>query len=489
MNDIYVCAVYIPPQHTANLYCKKVDYFQCLYDGLLKYKDEGNIILTGDFNARVGVDLSEPFETPLVDEICPPEAVHTTKQRLSCDNKVNSYGKKLLQLCKAFNLQIANGSVPGDKLGSFTCYANRGASVVDYVICDQNLINISKMKILPPEFGSVHTPIYFKLDYKVCIEKSDESLLPLPPKFRWDPSKAETLSLLMGRHDNLDDLDDITMEFTDIMFDNANSCLNIVKRRKAKPGNPSSKTWYNTSCSSLKRRLTNLSKLLVKSPKDPFIRGKYINLKKEYRQIIRKSKKAYEVNNIDKLNELTQHPKKFRGHLKKLRGNKQSNIGNYISKEEWIEHFTSLNNKDPSNSPHNYEYCNEIEREVLNKLESQQNNLPCGILEKEVTILEVEAAIKKLKKGKASSIDSISNDIIKVAAKHILPTLAALFNKLIKLHHFPYPWAFGMIIPIHKSGELDDPNNFRGITLNSCLSKLVTLIMNERLTIYCDKGG
>jgi exonuclease III len=51
INDIYVCAVYIPPQRTANLYCKKVDYFQCLYDGLLKYKDKGNIIIAGDFNA------------------------------------------------------------------------------------------------------------------------------------------------------------------------------------------------------------------------------------------------------------------------------------------------------------------------------------------------------------------------------------------------------------------------------------------------------
>ena len=94
-----------------------------------------------------------------------------------------------------------------------------------------------------------------------------------------------------------------------------------------------------------------------------------------------------------------------------------------------------------------------------------------------------------MKTGKASSLDSISNGIIKAASKHILTILVALFNKLIKLKHFPSPWAVGMIIPIHKSGDLDDPNNFRGITLNSCLSKLFTFILNERLTTYCDMLG
>jgi hypothetical protein len=45
------------------------------------------------------------------------------------------------------------------------------------------------------------------------------------------------------------------------------------------------------------------------------------------------------------------------------------------------------------------------------------------------------------------------------------------------------------MVPIHKSGELDDPNNFRGISLNSCLSKLFTLLLNKRLTAFCDSEG
>ena len=57
------------------------------------------------------------------------------------------------------------------------------------------------------------------------------------------------------------------------------------------------------------------------------------------------------------------------------------------------------------------------------------------------------------------------------------------------MQHFPVQWSTSVIVPIHKGGELDDPNNFRGITLNSCLSKLFTLLLNERLTQFCNDEG
>ena len=106
-----------------------------------------------------------------------------------------------------------------------------------------------------------------------------------------------------------------------------------------------------------------------------------------------------------------------------------------------------------------------------------------------MSIYEVQAAIKRLKKGKASAFDSLSNDILIASSKSISPILASLFSKLIKFHYFPKLWTTGIIIPLHKGGELDDPNNYRGITLNSCLSKLFTLILNDRLNLFCELKG
>ena len=59
-----------------------------------------------------------------------------------------------------------------------------------------------------------------------------------------------------------------------------------------------------------------------------------------------------------------------------------------------------------------------------------------------------------------------------------------MFNKILLEGEFPKSWNRGYIVPLHKSGNARDPNNFRGLTINSCLSKAFTSILNERLQKY-----
>ena len=54
----------------------------------------------------------------------------------------------------------------------------------------------------------------------------------------------------------------------------------------------------------------------------------------------------------------------------------------------------------------------------------------------------------------------------------------------------PSVWCLGMIKPLYKKkGSLDDPDNYRGITLLSCLGKLFTACINARLTEYLNCAG
>ena len=47
-----------------------------------------------------------------------------------------------------------------------------------------------------------------------------------------------------------------------------------------------------------------------------------------------------------------------------------------------------------------------------------------------------------------------------------------------------------MIIPIYKNkGETSDPQNYRPITLLSCIGKLFTSILNNRLTLFIDENN
>ena len=65
-----------------------------------------------------------------------------------------------------------------------------------------------------------------------------------------------------------------------------------------------------------------------------------------------------------------------------------------------------------------------------------------------------------------------------------------LFNLVLKTGIVPTEWSIGLIVPIFKKkGSQHDPNNYRGITLLSCLGKLFTLCICVRLNLYATRRG
>ena len=51
----------------------------------------------------------------------------------------------------------------------------------------------------------------------------------------------------------------------------------------------------------------------------------------------------------------------------------------------------------------------------------------------------------------------------------------------------PSEWCLGVISPLYKNrGAVNDPDNYRGITLLSCTWKLFTACLNYRLSCYAD---
>ena len=158
VNDVFICAAYIPPQYSSRNIHLKTDYFQSLFESCLKFSNLGNIIIAGDLNARIGRDMhDECISITDVDDMLPEESTssHGVTTRSSCDNVINGYGRKVIEFCQGFNLSIANGRTPGDRLGNYTCFNNRGASTVDYILADKMFFsNLSKLLVLPPEFSS-----------------------------------------------------------------------------------------------------------------------------------------------------------------------------------------------------------------------------------------------------------------------------------------------------------------------------------------------
>lgn len=79
----------------------------------------------------------------------------------------------------------------------------------------------------------------------------------------------------------------------------------------------------------------------------------------------------------------------------------------------------------------------------------------------------------------------ILNGYIECAQTIWLHMYVKLFNKNFDSCVMLYKWLVCMIVPKYMNkGDTHDINNYRGITLLSCLSKLFTSVLNERCTEY-----
>jgi hypothetical protein len=161
------------------------------------------------------------------------------------------------------------------------------------------------------------------------------------------------------------------------------------------------------------------------------------------------------------------NPKMFWNTLKKLQCSPSNSSSDAISASEWHRHFKKLNETSHTVSDSRYD-------DVLYDL---------GVCEKSSTFCELDFkfsqseladALKGLKNNKASGLDRISNEMLKHSNDRLSEAILKLFNFVFSSSTFPSLWSKGIISTIFKSGDRMSCDNYRGINISSCLSKLFT---------------
>jgi hypothetical protein len=97
--------------------------------------------------------------------------------------------------------------------------------------------------------------------------------------------------------------------------------------------------------------------------------------------------------------------------------------------------------------------------------------------------------VRSLKNGKAVGPDLISNEMIKASVPHLTDVYVHVFNDILISGSYPKCWCHGYISNIFKDGSPSDPGNYRGITVNSCISKVFSSILNNRLEEYLKENN
>lgn len=502
--DILCGVIYIPPENTRYSSSEPFVEIQNELDSLRH--SFGHILLLGDLNSRTS-KLNEYIETNhfllnelhldelkdvFDDELSYFEKFNISTQRTVSDGNTNTYGYKLIDFCKSNSLYLLNGRLGRDQLvGNNTC---RNASCVDYFISSVNMFPYLK-DLFVDEFcmllSDVHNPVTLRLSYTQNTSLTTHSIETLDNDTDriklWDRNDPECfienidivkiseleskIDFLSGREsvENCD-IDYIATEIAMVFCNSAEKSYGKVSRMhnghyKAK--HKDNKPWFGKDCAKARLEFhkakncydkskseTNKSKLKSK--------GKIYKstIHRHYRQFIRTK-----TNNLRSLKK--SDPKLF---WKQITGKNRSKIG--VSVKSYYDFMKNLN---ICHSNNNNESIN-FDHEVFSQ--SNDINMP-------ISINEIKLCVRKLANGKSNGLDQILNEHIKSTLHIMLPLYHKLFNLVFNTGIIPKSWTEGCIIPIYKNkGAYEKPENYRPITLLSCLGKLFTSVLNSRLQVF-----
>ena len=151
-----------------------------------------------------------------------------------------------------------------------------------------------------------------------------------------------------------------------------------------------------------------------------------------------------------------------------------------ISGENWFNYFLKLHTEDRT--------------EIIPNEDSQGNNnrnettSTSGLnINEHFSKKEFLDVIQNLKNKKAEGFDSISNEMIKNAPTIILDLIHRYVNLCLDKSLISRTWCLGIINPIHKDDNRNDPSNYRGICISSVFLKIICSLLNNRIQKFCTK--
>jgi hypothetical protein len=496
--DIYLCLAYIPPISSG--YSRNGadnDILELLERDFTKYRNLGNIIITGDFNARTGNELDYingdgTSHIPLNKDLYSIDA--NVGKRYSRDNVIDSRGKDLLEICIANKLRIVNGRVFGDSHGKFTCHNYIGSSVVDYFIVSEQLLQdimyFHVHDFLP--LSDCHCKISMKILSSFKREFNNDDLIDMPTRYKWDNSSVahfqnyfthpiiqRDIKSFLNKTIQLNEIDinEATNDIHNIFNKVAKFSLQKKARSKKHTDN---KKWFDSDLWQKRKQLFGKATLLSRYPNNPIIRGSYFKLRKEYAKLRKYKKRQFTQNFLDKLDHLNEsHPKEYWELVSQIR---EANDGNRKKTEKcidggtWFNYFNNL-----FKLPEKHMDRLEAIRTKIKEFEDTSNLLSFTKLDYQISLNELQMAISSLKSGKSPGLDNITNEMLKAAQTYMNQCFLKLFNKVFISGFYPQKWVEGYITPIFKMDNPRLPQNYRGITITNGIGKLFNIILNKRL--------
>lgn len=466
-NYLNVISVYAPTLDKSDDIKDK--FYEELSQCLNNINSKEQILLLGDFNARVGRDY---------------EAWPGVLGRHGIGN-MNSNGQLLLSLCAQYDLAISNTMFRLAAKHKTTWQHPRSKHwhLIDYAIIRQR--DISQVHVTRVMRGAHcwtdHRLIVTKI--RLRLRRPRRSIEKKPACLNVDRLKycearkeyAEALSRKLLPANEVDDVSAAWKGLSSDIMETASTTLGTKDRR--------SEDWFDDNNEALRAAFDKHRELLRQHSR----RGGSIAAVKESDQELRKlSRQIKDKWWQDKACRMqwladTKQLGEFYCEVRKLIGNSyrakvplRSFDGSHLltSREEvlkrWAEHFNTLLNVDRSADLQNI---------------TLMPQLPLFIeLDEPLTLGEVVSAIRQQKNKRAVGIDRIPSELLKYGGKDLHMSVWKLFVRMWEEERVPDDFKLSRISAIYKNrGDRSDCNSYRGISLLSAPGKVFARVLLNRL--------
>lgn len=262
-------------------------------------------------------------------------------------------------------------------------------------------------------------------------------------------------------------LTDIFEKYTKVEVDRTIQCECCIGRKRASNASVKrDKPWFTEEC---KIQYYNYKRALsIFNDNHSDENRMKLNLEKQkYKRLENKLKRLYKNKQENMFNSMrTSNPKRFNGKFRK----RKKNVKNKISMDQFVDHFKNL-----------------ISNDNVDNRQDTTDTMECVFEELDKPFTETD--IKGLNRNKSPGVDNILNEYILEGKTILIPILCKLFNVILCTGRFPELWVKSVIVPLFKKGPVDDPGNYRGISLVSHIGKLLTSTINTRLMKWSEDNS
>ena len=472
-----------------------------------EYGHGSHFLICGDMNARIAdKDDFVPLDISTHIDILPDNYIcDNYMPRATQDKGFNANGAALLDFCKRTGFRIVNGRVGADAaVGKCTYVGSRGSSLIDYVITNQDFLkHFSNFYVNDPNIMSDHCLLNFELNFKVLENDISASVRETGRnesqfcngKYVWVNDKADVfLNELLSESikQQLNNISDSIIQATtseEIDF-SINTFTNLIES-VAKPfyknihisqnAQTAKKNFtYNEECEFKKLEFFDMLNL-YRADKTDTNRVNMVRAQTEFKAEVRLHKLNQDRAKTKRLVDAKYKNAKEYWKLIKDAANGDKGKAKTISANRFAEYFKAINNPEDA-----FFQLDEDGIYFQERFLDGEVQVIFSELDVEIKREEILKAIKQLKSGKSGGPDHLLNEFFIHGQHVLLPCLHSLFNKLLRAGHFPKLWAEGHIVPLHKKGDINNVNNYRGITLLSVLGKLFSRLLNNRLIEWAE---